>query len=179
MNIYLVDHNADVVAAWKVAFAGMSGIVIREGDILAVARSAIVSPSNTYGKMDGGIDRLYTEFFGVSPQEQLMDHYGKVFERDGYVPVGESVLVRTGHPRIPHLISSPTLVGANDKCRPQDAYYAMHGVLRILRENQGNIDEVYIPGLGTGVGELDPEASAEEMAKCLKHWRERYKTESV
>lgn len=35
------------------AFAGVDDVACEDGDILAVARNALVSPANSYGFMDG------------------------------------------------------------------------------------------------------------------------------
>ncbi len=75
---------------------------VDQGDILSLARDVVVSPSNSYGFMDGGLDHLYTEFFGLTPQTRLQELIAMHLE--GLLPVGAALLVRTGHGRIPWMM---------------------------------------------------------------------------
>jgi O-acetyl-ADP-ribose deacetylase (regulator of RNase III) len=60
MRLHLVDVQPDVVSAWREAFSVFPEVTIRQGDILGVAVNTIVSPANSHGFMDGGIDAQYT-----------------------------------------------------------------------------------------------------------------------
>jgi hypothetical protein len=62
MKLYLVDRSPDLITAWQELFAGLNNVFICEGDILSIAEDTIVSPANSYGFMDGGIDRSYLDF---------------------------------------------------------------------------------------------------------------------
>ena len=55
-RLHLVDLEDSLVQAWRAEFAAFPEVEVAEGDILAVARGAIVSPANSQGHMDGGID---------------------------------------------------------------------------------------------------------------------------
>jgi len=68
MRLHFVDCNPEIVRAWKSAFVRHPKIDISEGDLLTVATTCVVSPANSYGFMDGGIDAQYTQFFGLRPQ---------------------------------------------------------------------------------------------------------------
>lgn len=173
MRIFLIDNNSDVVDACEKAFAGMPDVSVIHGDIFEYAHNAIVSPANTLGVMDGGIDRLYRDYFGAALEEQLMGYYSELQAQQGYVTAGQSVLLPTHNDSIPYLIASPTLVGAKDGATPQDVYYAMLGVLSVAHRHQEKVTDLFMPGLGTGVGMLAPELAAREMAQCLRDWRAR------
>ena len=56
LNLYLIDLNPDLVEEWKRSFSGLPNVHIDCRNILDVAQNAIVSPANSYGFMDGGID---------------------------------------------------------------------------------------------------------------------------
>ena len=62
MQLNLIDINSSLVSAWTDAFAEFPEVNIREGDILKVAEDCVVSPANSYGYMDGGIDAVYCAF---------------------------------------------------------------------------------------------------------------------
>ena len=108
MQLWLVDINHDVVAAWRGAFKLHPEVQIVEGDILTLAENTIVSPANSYGFMDGGIDRAYTDYFGLRAQTELQDSIAR--REEGYLPVGASLLVRTGNERVPFMICAPTMM---------------------------------------------------------------------
>ena len=64
MHLHLVDLNADVVAVWGEAFQPLPEVRVHQADLLAVAENTVVSPANSLGYRDGGIDRAYLDFFG-------------------------------------------------------------------------------------------------------------------
>ena len=99
MQLWLVDSNRELVDAWHKEFEGFKNVFIEYGDILEIAENTIVSPANSFGFMDGGIDQQYTDYFGLKPQEEVQ---ALIRQRsDGYLPVGAAVLVKTGNKRIP------------------------------------------------------------------------------
>jgi hypothetical protein len=67
--LYFVDTAGDLVDELRRVFAGVDEVVCLDGDILAVARNTIVSPANSYGFMDGGIDAAYS--YGPGTKEFL------------------------------------------------------------------------------------------------------------
>src|SRR5215469_18767767 len=111
LEIHLRDHSASLAAAWEEAFAGVPGVSVSQGDIFStqpgplpdnapidVAADAVVSPANSFGFMDGGIDAVYTHQFGFALerglQALLAGEYG------GELPVGCAVIVETGSSEI-------------------------------------------------------------------------------
>jgi hypothetical protein len=63
-TIYLRDINTAVVDAWEQAFADAPEVLAPHGDIFEHMADAIVSPANSFGYMDGGIDLFYSSYFG-------------------------------------------------------------------------------------------------------------------
>lgn len=72
MELWLVDTNSELVSAWEYEFKKFSEVNVLHGNILEVAENTIVSPGNSYGFMDGGIDKLYIEYFGLNLQTEVM-----------------------------------------------------------------------------------------------------------
>jgi len=169
--LHLVDVNQGVVDAWKDAFAGFPEVEVTCGDILDIAKVSVVSPANGQGFMDGGIDRVYTEFFGMRPQAELQtaisEHHGDA------LPVGASIVVPTGHGRIPYMICAPTMASPGP-VRATNAFYAMSAVLFAATRHEDILKEVYCPGLCTDVGEVEPVDAAEEMSFAYRKWKQRY-----
>ena len=56
MNIVLADRQKVVVEAWKDALGRSANVTIHHGSIFDVACDALVSPANSFGFMDGGLD---------------------------------------------------------------------------------------------------------------------------
>jgi O-acetyl-ADP-ribose deacetylase (regulator of RNase III) len=166
LSLIFRDLNADVVAAWKTAFDDVPDIDIAVGSILDVSADAIVSPANSFGYMDGGIDLAYCRYFGFELQDRLQtllhDHHF------GELPVGSAVIVRTENTKIPFLISAPTMRVPSSIARSINVYLAFRAALvAALRHNQNpdlpTISTVAAPGMGTGVGEVNPSRAAKHM----------------
>lgn len=170
MRLHLLDTEAELVRCWSEAFAAFPEVEVLRGDILHSARDTLVSPANGYGYMDGGIDRLYVEHFGPGLQRKVSEAIAK--RSEGYLPVGASLLVNTGDARIPHLIVAPTML-LPEPVPAAHAFRALVAVLRIARQNAGRIQDVYCPGLTTGVGAVPFGEAAGEMAAAYRKWIER------
>ena len=171
MAVQLVDSDIDVVRALQVAFASYPEVLVAAGDILTLARVCVVSPANSYGFMDGGIDEQYTAFFGLRPQTELQEHIAR--RPDGELPVGSSIVVRTGHQRIPYMICAPTMITPGPVPK-QNAFYAMAAVLNAIARNRESLTDVFCPGLCTGAGAVPPADAASEMAHAYAKWIRRH-----
>jgi multimeric flavodoxin WrbA len=70
---HLRDINIEVVEAWGHHFKDIDEVKISVGDIFELTANvdAIVSPANSFGYMDGGIDRVYLDRFGWELQDRL------------------------------------------------------------------------------------------------------------
>src|SRR5262249_8706315 len=107
VRLHFVDLDCDLIDALRTAFEGISDVTCASGDILEVAHPALVSPPNSYGFMDGGIDAAYSAFFGPALQIAVQEAINR--RPEGCLPVGASLAVRTGHVQIPFLIVAPTM----------------------------------------------------------------------
>jgi hypothetical protein len=63
LTLHLRDISKEVTAAWKVAFADVPQVHVTCGNILEHPADAIVSPANSFGYMDGGIDAAFLGYF--------------------------------------------------------------------------------------------------------------------
>lgn len=165
LSIHLRDINADLVDAWKAAFAGVANVEVSLGDIFAHEADAILSPANSFGHMDGGIDLLYSRYFGWDLQTNLQavlaeHHYGEL-------PVGQAIVHATGHARFPFLVSAPTMRVPARIDQTVNVYLAFRAALiAVLKHNAASdeaIDSLLVPGLGTGIGAMPPARAARQM----------------
>ena len=168
LAIHLRDIDHGVVRAWQAAFAGVAQVDASCGDIFETPADAIVSPANSFGYMDGGIDLVYSRFFGWELEARLKAllaeaHYGEL-------PVGQAVVLPTGHGFIPYLVSAPTMRVPGNIAGTLNVYLAFRAaliaVLGFNKEAGKPIGAVLVPGLGTGVGGVPPERAARQMRQA-------------
>jgi O-acetyl-ADP-ribose deacetylase (regulator of RNase III) len=168
----LVDPNAAVVAAWREAFDGEPRVRVCHTRFEEQQEyDCIVSPANSFGIMDGGVDLAISRFFGW----ELMDRVQQRILRDffGEQPVGTCILVETGHPTHPWLAHTPTMRVPLDIRGTDHVYSAMLAMLQAIASfNKGNpeapIRSIACPGLGTATGRMEPDEAARLMALA---WR--------
>ena len=166
LHVHLRDRSPEVVAAWKKAFDDVREVEISEGDIFLGPRTdAIVSPSNSFGYMEGGIDGAYRQYFGDDLAERLRVVIRAAW--DGELPVGCAAIVETGHPDNPFLVSAPTMRVPEDVSETLNAYLAFRAALIAVRElnrrRPGSIRSLMCPGLCTFYGKMSAHKSARQM----------------
>ena len=168
-EVYFVDTNPLLIKAWNSMFSNYREVNIIEGDIFQFAENCIVSPSNSYGFMDGGIDIQFINFFGSSIQRIVREEI--LLNSNGLLPVGLSRIVRTNHKKIPYLIIAPTMV-TPEYVEENNAYRAFRAVLRIAQKNDRHINKLYCPGLATGIGGVSEEDAAQQMLEAYRNFKE-------
>lgn len=170
LKIHLVAFNDDLHQAWQDCFAHAEDVTVSHGDILSFKADAIVSPANSFGYMDGGLDAKYSAFFGWQLEARLRayleeHHYGEL-------PVGQAVIVETELADIPYLISAPTMRVPMKVANTPNAFLAFKAVLQTVqlfnRTEQRKITSILCPGLGTGEGKMPPERCAYQMLKAYE-----------
>src|SRR5580765_6781019 len=107
MKIILAAVEDELADAWRRHCGDLPDVSVHHGSILDLSVDALVSPANSFGFMDGGIDLLYSHRFGLEVQDRLQEqirtrHHGEFL-------VGAAELVETGDPGIPFVIAAPTM----------------------------------------------------------------------
>jgi O-acetyl-ADP-ribose deacetylase (regulator of RNase III) len=170
MRLILCDLHGALAEAWERAFAGCADVEVRRGDLFDVSADAYVSPANSYGWMDGGIDSELRERFGYEIQDTVQD---AIAARGGMLPVGDAIVVETGDDEVPYLIAAPTMEVPSYVAHTNNAYLAMRALLRAARDfarrRPGVLETIAIPGLCTGTGGMDPDQAAAQMRRA---WEE-------
>lgn len=167
MNIFLCAVDTRLARAWRQALPlefGAAVVQVVEGDILSLPVDAVVSPANSFGFMDGGLDALYTRFFGPQLQERLQRMIRE--QADGELLVGQALPVETGHARIPWCISAPTMRVPRRLESAEPAYLATRAAVRCALA--AGVASMAIPGMGTGTGGLPPESAARAMLRGIQ-----------
>lgn len=174
LTLVLVAVDAQMANAWR-TLTTRPGILLHEGSITDVDADAVVSPANSLGLMGGGIDAVYARWFpGISDRVRAASGA----DAGGELAVGEAVIVPTGVVRPSWLISAPTMRMPGERLDPSgaNAGAAARAVLRLWRNGvlpgsrepvRQRMSTIALPGLGTGVGGLDPAVCARQVAAAL------------
>lgn len=178
MNIVLTSVEPALADAWEQFCGDLDGVSVHHGSIFDLSVDAVVSPANSFGFMDGGIDMLYTQHFGWHVQERLQDtirekHFGELL-------VGAAEIVETDDADLPFLVAAPTMrvpMVLRDTVNP---YLAARAALLLVKHGvfshgtyagekvSDYVDSVAFPGLGTGVGGVGPITCAHQVRAAIE-----------
>lgn len=169
MNYYFIDINKDLCDAWKTVFAGIEGVTVKHQSIFETSCDALVSPANSHGYMNGGIDFAISKNLGWHIEKDLQQ-----IIRDKYfgeLLVGQAEVIPTGQAQFPFLIAAPTMRTPMTIANTPNVYLAMKAIL--IKVEHGHfadgtpirekIKSIAIPGLGTGIGQVKPLDCARQM----------------
>lgn len=173
MKIILSAIDEGLSAAWHKFCGDLDFVEIRTGSILEVDCDAVVSPANSFGFMDGGIDALYLNYFGPGIQSSVQQMIAE--RHHGELLVGSAEIVGTNDARIPWLIVAPTMRVPMVLQDSVNVYLAARAVFLLIKHGKlpsgspisEKISTVAFPGLGTGVGRFSPNTSARQMRSAI------------
>ena len=158
MGLTIRDRNIDKVRALHKAFEPYGEVTVEFGDIFARPAWALVSPANSFGFMDGGIDAAYLARW--PHVEHLVRD--EIALANGVLPVGDWSLVMTGDKEFPVLIILPTMLGPMGIESSTNVFMAFWTLCEVNRLHPKK--EIVCPGLGMGIGAMPPERAARQMA---------------
>ncbi|MFI1033645.1 macro domain-containing protein [Streptomyces sp. NPDC020951] len=166
LKVVLTDINASVVEAWRAAFADTPEIEIRKGSILDEEVDAWVSPTNSRGRMDGGVDAVVKRHLGAGIQLRVQRAIRDRFA--GSLPVGSAVCVPSGAVNPKFLISTPTMQKSSQNVSETlnvalacaAAFQAIH---RQNEQAPGSIESVALVGMGAQTGRVPARVCANLM----------------
>lgn len=144
MQICLYALDPVLATCWRAAKAETNAdILVFEGNILNGEADAIVSPANSFGFMDGGIDAAYTAFFGPRVQDAVQQAIRQRPLRE--LLVGEAIAVSTGNDRYPYCIAAPTMRRPRVLASAEPVYLATRAAIS-LAASMG-LTSVALPGM--------------------------------
>lgn len=177
MKLILTAVEKSLAEAWQKFCSDLDFVTVHQGSILEVECDAVVSPANSFGFMDGGIDAVYLSHFGYDIQTRVRKH---IFEHHhGELIVGNADVVETKDESIPFLIIAPTMrvpMILHDTVNP---YLAARAIFNLVKhesfisgsfKNQPiaeHIKTVALPGLGTGVGRVGFNTCAHQVRAAI------------
>lgn len=173
MKIQLVDYNEGLCEEWNKSFKGCEDVTVHCEDYFLVPTDCYVSPANSYGFLDGGIDNKFRKFYEKNNIDIEMTVQDIIINKFyGELLVGQSFYVplcTVNSKKIPDLIVAPTMrVPMKLHKDSVNVYLAMRAILLKLKElsNSGRVKTVSISGLGTGIGQLPYDLCAKQMRKA-------------
>ncbi len=179
-KLILCDTNEELVAEWQKEFAEYPEVEIRCGGFENVDFDCIVSPANSFGLMDGGIDGAITKYFGKQMMERVQKYVIRRY--GGEQPVGTSMVIRGTDPstigqKTQFVAHTPTMVVPEIIADTRNVYMAMKAMLLAVEQHNEyspqKINVVVCSGLGTGAGRVPYNKAARDMAKAYESYLHR------
>jgi len=177
MKLILTALDESLARTLQQFCGDLEEVEIRVGSILEVDCDAVVSPANSFGFMDGGIDSVYLHHFGRDLQLQLQRLISDRYH--GELLVGTADVLPTGDSTIPYMIVAPTMRVPMVLTESMNTYLATRAAILFVRNekfrsgaDQGRpiaekIKRLAFPGMGTGVGQLGPVTCARQMRAAI------------
>ncbi|WP_055589838.1 macro domain-containing protein [Streptacidiphilus griseoplanus] len=166
LRVVLTDINTAVVEAWRAAFADTPEIEIRRGSILDEDVDAWVSPTNSRGRMDGGVDAAVKRYLGAGIQLRVQRAIRSRFA--GSLPVGSAVCVPSGAVKPRFLISTPTMeTSSQNVSETLNVALACAAAFQAIHQQNdrapGSIRSVALVGMGAQTGRVPARVCANLM----------------
>ena len=120
----------------------------------------MVSPANSFGIMDGGLDLAIRDQLGPVVERRVQNVIRE--KHHGELPIGSAEIVATGDSRWPHLVCAPTMRVPENVSRTIHAYWAFRAILLAVKDHE-SIKSLLCCGLATGVGRMPPRRCAVQM----------------
>jgi O-acetyl-ADP-ribose deacetylase len=137
-------------------------IHLAKSDITLMAVDAVVNPANSLGIMGGGVSAALSRKGGPAIQKEAMSL--------APIAVGAAVITNAGTLFAKQVIHAPTMEQPGMKIGVENVRRATRAALLAAARN--NIDLIAIPGMGTGLGGVDPSDAARAMVDELHAHRQ-------
>jgi O-acetyl-ADP-ribose deacetylase (regulator of RNase III) len=177
MKLILTAIEEPLADAWTRFCGDLDFVAVHHGSILDVECDAVVSPANSYGFMDGGVDAVHKNYFGPEVQTRLRQQIHD--SHHGELVVGQADVVETGHKEIRFLIAAPTMRVPMNLGETVNPYLAARAVFVLVTHGTfssgalagqkvfGQIETTAMPGLGTGVGKVGFNTCAHQVRSAI------------
>ena len=167
MKIYLCAREDGLFNAWK-SFCGHHDFVtVTKQDIMSIDAESLLSPSNSFGFMTGGIDLHYKNYLGQIIEDDLRKKIGLEFNHE--LLVGQATSVEIFNPpqlvKYKYMIAAPTMRVPENVSHTINAYLAAKAAL--VEALRIGTDSIVFPGLGTGTGMMKPEDCAFQVDAAI------------
>lgn len=132
-----------------------------EGDLTELKVDAIVNPANSLGEMGGGVAGA------------IRKKGGAVIEREAIqkapIPIGKAVATSAGMLPCRFVIHAPTMTRPAEITSVENVKRATKAALECA--DKAGLKQIAFPGMGTGVGRVDPHLAAQAMAEVVQTYK--------
>lgn len=148
-----------------------------------------VSPANSLGFMDGGIDKVYMMMFDnvekiVKSEIEIKGKFNLIGQK--YLPIGSSIIAKVKtetelklKDKKCYIVSSPTMLFPQDVKDTRNCYYATMATLyNIFINCKFTNCEVVFTSMCCGYGKMTSEESFKQFLKAIDDF-ENYKPETI
>lgn len=137
------------------------GIFVCRGNLAEIPSDAVVSPSNTFLVMRGGVSSVLRERAGQA------DRLEQAAVARAPIAIGDAVLTPGFDLPARYVIHAPTVESPVDCATPTAVVLATRAALRVA--NHHRLRHVALPSLGTGTGGISYSAAVDAMMPELAH----------
>lgn len=137
-------------------------IHLAKSDITEMPVDAIVNPANSLGIMGGGVSAALSRKGGPTIQREAMSL--------APIAVGAAVVTNAGHLWAKRIIHAPTMEEPGIKIGIENVRRATRAAL--IAAARHGFDLIALPGMGTGLGGMDPADAARAIVDELRAHRQ-------
>lgn len=173
-NFIFIDTNSQFTKAIDKYFQNMDnvvGLTMNIQDYKSNNKIFYVSPANSFGFMDGGVDKIYSRRMFRDVENRVKNSITKLGRKSKlgreYLPIGSAIIVPADNSGQHFMISAPTMLFPQDVKDTHNAYYAFLAVLHVISTCPiAAYADIVIPGLCTGYGNMSYNESARQICKA-------------
>ncbi len=178
-QIIFFDINPDIVNTMKKNIKYENAIFVCD-DVRKIVNNhsvnILVSPANSMGYMDGGIDGIYSRMFkdiGKSVMEKIksfeIKSQNSVIRGAHVLPIGSAIAIdinSDNYPTCETIFVCPTMeYPRNIEDTPEIIYHSMCALLNLQKNYHNKI--IAIPGLGTATGGLSAKIACAQINRAI------------
>ena len=170
-KLYLIDSKPQLCDKWRQVFSSYPEVEVLRGDYFQESADAIVSPANSFGIMDGGLDLAIRNELGFQIESDIQEVILNKYH--GEMPIGSAEIINTNHDKWSYMIAAPTMRIPENITFTLNAYTAFRAILIAINsfnksEPKKLIKTLVCSGLGTGIGSMEPVKCAAQMRAAYK-----------
>lgn len=158
-KIIFVDINESVCKSLREI--GFRDVI--NDSFFSVKSDCIVSPCNSFGFMDGGLDYVISNEIGWNVQDEVKKRIKNEF--NGELLVGQCMEHKIKHYWIKYLLVAPTMRVPMDIQKTANVYLSAKSIFNQIKKS--SYKQVSISGLGCG--NMDPENMSFQIEEAYKH----------
>ena len=133
-------------------------ITVIQGSILDANADVIVNAANSHGFMGGGVAGVIKRAAGIEVEQEAV--------KQAPIPVGQAVLTSGGKTLFKGIIHAPTMPEPGMRIPAENVARATNAALDLADEK--GFTSIAIPGMGTGVGGVEPKEAARHMVRAIR-----------